>query len=500
MTRWIWLAAVLLLAAAGAWYYQAVARPGPILQVVGETVRQGELTLAPIRLRNRSYRFLPTYVAGEEGRLFAPLDHERPDGRTVELHLLRFAPSSNDAHGWPTVVLVDGPSDTAVGFASGATFDFIQALRGVGEVIVLDQRGSRYSEPFLECPGTYAFPVDEPNTVERRGPLFAAYVRQCIRAWAGTNLGLFTPRDTAHDIEDVRRALGAERINLVAVGEGTRAALDYLRLYPNRAEQAVMVGAQAPNQADVLPADVEAVLDRVATAIATDVTVGRAFPDLRSAVDDLVAEVERAPVTVNVPAGGETVEVVLGAYDVISYVIFALRDRDRIATLPRVLAAMQVGDFRELAGLALPSRSDNRIATLAQIAVDCSGKNAPERADRLAEQVPASPLGNYVNLVRMAACPIWPAALLPASYRDPVLSATPTLFVSGTWDIDTPPENINEILDGFLSAWTLSIDGATHRDLLTGSPQIAEAVTAFLRGDTPAADSIVLTPIRFAGL
>ena len=136
-----------------------------------------------------------------------------------------------------------------------------------------------------------------------RAATFAGYVRQCARGWAGINLGAFTPRDSAFDVEDVRVALGVERINLVGYGSGTRVAMDYLRLYPNRAEQAVLVGAAAPSQVDALPADGEAALDRIATAIATDVNVGPKFPDLRTALVLLLDEVERvldiacAPIT-----------------------------------------------------------------------------------------------------------------------------------------------------------------------------------------------------------
>ncbi len=499
MARWVGLAVLVAVVLAGGWLYQARTQPGPILRTVGDAYRLGDLTFTPVELRKRSFAFLPTYVGAEEGRLFAPLDHERPDGRTVELHMLRFPRASNDAQGWPIVVLVDGAADTALEFATGDRFAFIQALRAVGEVVVLDQRGSRYSEPFLECPGAYAFPMDEPSNLERRAATFAGYVRQCARGWAGINLGAFTPRDSAFDVEDVRVALGVERINLVGYGSGTRVAMDYLRLYPNRAEQAVLVGAAAPSQVDALPADGEAALDRIATAIATDVNVGPKFPDLRTALVLLLDEVERAPVSVAVTAGGQTQEVVLGANDVLGYLVYLLQDRDRIAVLPRELAAMQAGDFRTLAALTLPARTENGLASLAQVAFECTG-NGRERAAKVAEQAPTALIGNYLNLARAAACPVLPPPILPASFRDPVLSDTPTLFVSGTWDIVTPPENVDEMLEGFLSAWQVSIDGATHGDLLTASASVAEIIVAFLRGDPPPADSVILPPVRFLSL
>ena len=59
------------------------------------------------------------------------------------------------------------------------------------------------------------------------------------------------------DLDAVRAALGAERINLVGASYGTRAALEYQRQFPRRVRRAVIDGVAPPDM--VLPA---ALLDR----------------------------------------------------------------------------------------------------------------------------------------------------------------------------------------------------------------------------------------------
>ena len=83
------------------------------------------------------------------------------------------------------------------------------------------------------------------------------------------------------DADAVRRATGRRRrVNLVGGSYGTRAALDYMRQFPQAVRRAVIDGVAPPDM--VLPAafstDNQAALDAVFTACEADQACARALP------------------------------------------------------------------------------------------------------------------------------------------------------------------------------------------------------------------------------
>ena len=80
-------------------------------------------------------------------------------------------------------------------------------------------------------------------------------LRQCreqLQKLPHGDLRFFTTPIAMQDLDAVRRALGAERINLVGASYGTRAGLDYLRQFPQAVRRLVLDGVAPPDM--VLPA------------------------------------------------------------------------------------------------------------------------------------------------------------------------------------------------------------------------------------------------------
>jgi pimeloyl-ACP methyl ester carboxylesterase len=82
---------------------------------------------------------------------------------------------------------------------------------------------------------------------------------------------------------------------------------------------------------------------------------------------------------------------------------------------------------------------------------------------------------------------------LDASFREPVRSHVPVLFVSGTLDGRTPVRNAEMAAQSLPNAFQLVVDGASHGDdLFISSPEILENVRAFLAGGRPKRSRIEL--------
>ena len=66
------------------------------------------------------------------------------------------------------------------------------------------------------------------------------------------DLRFFTTTLAMQDVDAVRQALGAERVNLVGASYGTRAALEYQRVFPRAVRRSVIDSVAPPDM--VLPA------------------------------------------------------------------------------------------------------------------------------------------------------------------------------------------------------------------------------------------------------
>ena len=98
-------------------------------------------------------------------------------------------------------------------------------------------------------------------------------------------------------------------------------------------------------------------------------------------------------------------------------------------------------------------------------------------------------------------CQAWKAPDLGDTFRAPLRSDVPVLFISGTLDARKPVSNAEEYRTGFTNSTHMIIEGAVHSDpLFLSSPKIKEGMMEFLRGQAVTVTKIVGDPIKFAPL
>src|SRR5262245_9809561 len=77
----------------------------------------------------------------ELGRLVVPENRTKPESRPIQLVFVRFK-STAENPGLPIVYLAGGPGGSGIEIARGARYPVFDAMRAVGDVIALDQRGT----------------------------------------------------------------------------------------------------------------------------------------------------------------------------------------------------------------------------------------------------------------------------------------------------------------------------------------------------------------------
>jgi pimeloyl-ACP methyl ester carboxylesterase len=375
-------------------------------------------------------------VAADTATLIVPEHRRDKRSRTISIAVVRFRGTA----GGPPLVYVSGGSGSGIAAARGSRFRFFLGLRELGDVVVFDIRGAGRSAPRLACNVGLGLDLSQPLT---RVALVTATRRvnstcaDTLRA-RGFDLAGYNGREVVADIESLRTALGAPRIRLFGTSTGTHLALEYVRRHGKSVETVFLAGTEGPGQTAHLPNDLDTTLTRLAAR-----TSNVPLIDL---VRGVFASLDTNPVHVDV--SGRTVGI--GGYDARVFVASTLGDRRQMAMLGQLFGAMKAGNFTPVAGLKLQAMNAQFQSPWESLH-DCQAGTAPTRSRLVAEQAGKAMLG-YATLDFEDACDGWGVGRLDASYRTPVRSKIPALFISGSLDGRTPVSNAEEVRKGFTTS------------------------------------------------
>jgi pimeloyl-ACP methyl ester carboxylesterase len=370
-------------------------------------------------------------------------------------------------------------------------------LRRFGDVVAFDQRGTGASEPAgMLCAHEDGVPLDRPGSPERFLAVLRPEVRRCLgqAEAAGTIVSGLTTRQSADDVEALREALGAPRLSLLGASYGTHLALAVARYHPESVDRMVLAGVEGPDQTIKLPSAIDANLDDLGQVVARDSIYRDLIPDLRGELQSLVSDLDRHPRELEVLPG---VEVTVGGWDLRRFVAEMIGRRFDLERLPRLVYAMERGNFSELARWSYRARQPGA-THLMNLAMDCASYASPTRLRRIRSEAEATVLGATADFPLPGVCDVAGLPRLGSRFRAPLHRMVPALLVSGSLDGRTPIANARRIAAELPNATMLTIDNATHgRELLMGSPRIRERVGAFLSGRGVSVEQIRLPTWTF---
>jgi pimeloyl-ACP methyl ester carboxylesterase/predicted enzyme related to lactoylglutathione lyase len=441
-----------------------------------------------------------TRIDAELGRLAVPENRGKPAGRSVELAFVRLKSTARKP-GPPIVYLAGGPGGSGIAATRGSRLPLFLALRELGDVIALDQRGTGMSRPELTCSGSWSSPLDRPSDPEQiltQAEERSWTCNRTLRA-AGIDLSSYNTNESADDLEDLRQALGVPKISLLGISYGTHLALAMIRRHESSLQSVVLAGVEGPDQMLRLPSTLEKQLENVSDLVRSDSEVGAAVPSLPAALKKLFARLEDQPATVevDVPLANRKAQVTVGKFDLQWMTVQSLGSREGLKKLPRKILAMEKGDFRSLGEFAVAARR-GWLGSAIPYVVQCASGASPERLERIKREEPQTLLGGAIDFPFPTICEVWGVPDLGAAFRAPVHSSVPALFISGSLDTRTPEGDAEEVRRHFSRGIHLTIDGACHGDdLLLSSPEIGRLIVKFLAGETVTDTRIALAPLKF---
>ena len=238
-------------------------------------------------------------------------------------------------------------------------------------------------------------------------------------------------------------------------------------------------------------------LDRL---VKTDPNLSKDIPSLLGLMKEVLDKVEREPVVVETtdPRTQQKIKVTINKLVLQMLTTGAFGSAE--AALPSVYYAMSKGDFSFVAQRWVAfNRPGQSIGSAMTYMMDCHSGISPSRRKQIAKEAKTTLLGDMMDFPFPDICTAWGNADLGEKFRVPVKTKIPTLFISGTLDVRTPPSNAEEVRKGFQNSVHLIIDGAVHSDpLFLSSPKIKDVMLEFMKGQKVSTTSITLEALRFA--
>ncbi|MET0143830.1 MAG: alpha/beta hydrolase [Ilumatobacteraceae bacterium] len=397
-----------------------------------------------------------------------PLDHDDPTGEQISIAVTRPVLEPGDDRA-PLVMNPGGPGAQGVPLAwylvDQLPFDLLDHFYPVG----WDPRGVGRSVPAVDC-GSFDL-ADHPDADE------------CI-AGTGPLLDELGAADAALDLENLRLALGVERLDYLGYSYGTALGAVYAMAYPEHVGRFVLDGAIDPDAGDAAGAGPVRgppgyATDGIDDAIARfhelcDETIEcAAGPDSATLVDDLRSSIAALPTT-DFPGGPTHIDrldlddVLAGAtFDPWSWPSVGDALRDAAAGNAATLAALL--SYQRNGYPPMPVADDEALADAAAFfAISC--------ADFSADIPPSGCDG------------------MPRADPLPVIGAVdtpePILVIGTEHDPATPGHLAGEMANALDDAVTVTWEGIGH----TAFPVnhcVDDAVTTYLVDGTPPADGVL---------
>lgn len=438
----------------------------------------------------------------EQGTLVVPERRGDPTSRRLRLAFARLkGPMSGVSP--PVVYLPGGPGGAMVARAddNSAVLRWLPAL-AVADIIFLDQRGTGRSEPDLLYPSGKPLPIDffldgesafaEACTLARAA--FAHFTEQ------GIDLYAYNSEASADDLDDLRRALGEDKLSLLGFSYGTHLALATVRRHGEHIDRVVLVGVEGPNHTLKLPSTYTRQIRTLSALAAKDPAVNEQVPDMEALLAKVLKKLEREPITVSVYDGmtNERRELPIGPFGLQLVLRLDIGDGNDFPVFPRLLHSIDQGDPSLLQWFIAKRYSQfNQGVSAMSNMFDLSSWASAERLARIRAETPECLLGPAVNLGMLETHEAWGAPDLGADFRAPIESDVPLLIFSGTLDSNTPPVQAEEVLSGFTNGTHIVVENAGHEDMLFVNQKVMSTALRFFGGDDVADVRIALPSPRF---
>ena len=435
----------------------------------------------------------------------APLDYEKPTGRSITLSMLKRPADNQDDKIGALLVNPGGPGVSGVEFARLADVIFRSPIlesydiigwdpRGVGESTALSCMTDEETDELLQADGT----PDDASEVNELIRLNVRFTKGCKSDDAPLipEVGTF---NSARDIDLLRASVNEPRLNYFGASYGTELGAIYADLFPERVGRMVLDAALDPavSSGDLARGQLrgfqQATRAFIEDCIARDgCAVGPTADEAETQLADLLAEIDAAPLSTE--SGRPLTE----ALATLGMIAAMYSEASGWPSLRLGLAQAFEGDGTVLLALADAYSERSPDGTYASNvnsafpAISCTDRPQSSSVAEIRRAIPAyeriSPIFGRTFAWAGASCQRWPASEGQFPFTATAKGSEPIIVIGTTRDPATPYEWSVSLAKSLRNGVLISRDGDGHTGYNAGNECVDSAVDGYLVGGEVPAD------------
>ncbi|HLH09489.1 MAG TPA: alpha/beta fold hydrolase [Terriglobales bacterium] len=396
------------------------------------------------------------------GFLIVPENRNHPQGRTIKLPFIYVQSNSPDKSTDPVLYTGGGPGVSSL---HPVTSIARRSLLKDRDYIAFEQRGTHFAQPNLECDGD-GKAIQEAYLEHRSiDEAVLSSVRQCREKLIkeGIDLSAYNTDENASDIEDLRRLLHLDSLNLMGISYSGGLMMAVLQKYPEHI-RSLILDSPLPEFVNIDEQELANFNEALTSVLGgNDTTLLGRFHSYFGGLGGKVFSINYQL------KDGKTVALNYGRSELLSILHDKVEDYDGIKALPQTINDMIDGRQEQYVkayfdGVFSGSGSISGM----RLSVYCSDKMAFEDPDIIKQQETVMPwlAGFHVNDVYGAVCDAWRVKPISATTKKPYYSNVPALLGAGGLDDACRPMYNDLIHHYFPNSQRLLFTKRVHGPLL----------------------------------
>ena len=397
-------------------------------------------------------------------------NRNNPESKTIKLPVYIFKSRNPNPKADPIIYTVGGPGSTTM--PSARYMEYYSYLDD-RDFILFEQRGNYYAQPHLDCPewseAIYFSNLPDFDT-SKSDSLLAAAAKNCRKRLVdkGIDLDGYNTNEIAADIEDLRRALGIERYNLLTISYSTKIAQVLLRDYPQTIRSVVM-DSPLPLEVNY---DEESVMnllqavDKLLSDCQKDSTCNKAFPDIKKRFFDFLQKKTINPLEVSIqnPKNGNQETFRLKGEDLIT--VFTSASTGDVANIPIEINKLLNNDLSSVKGRLkdLFEAPGGGAGMGMRLSVWCAEEYPFTDQETIVSETFKYPQTQGLSpaVFDSTICEIWRVRKVSKIENQAIKSDIPVLLINGEYDNETPPKWAAQMQRNLSNSYHLVFKGWKH--------------------------------------
>ncbi|MGA8937589.1 MAG: alpha/beta fold hydrolase [Acidobacteriaceae bacterium] len=364
------------------------------------------------------------------GYLIVPENRHHPHGRLIKLPFI-YVESNNPAKSpYPVLFTGGGPGLSSL---HPVTSIARRSLLQNRDYITFEQRGTHFAIPNLDCDGA-GHAIQQAYLDHRsKDDAVLTAVRQCHAKLSqqGIDLSSYNTDESAADIEDLRRTLKIDQLNLLGISYSGGLMMAVLQKYPQHI-RSLILDSPLPEFVNIDEQELANFNEALTTVL------DAADPTLTTRFRNYFTSLSGKTFTLHYQLkDGKVVSLNYGRAELLSILHGQIEDYDGVKNLPQTVTNMINGQQeRYIKSYFDDIFSGNGGLSGMRLSVYCSDKMAFEDPAIIQQQSEAMPwlAGFHVNDVYGQVCKAWPVKPIDATTKKPFYSEVPALLGAGALD------------------------------------------------------------------